>query len=190
MSSTNRGRDREKSDYYITPIEEIEKFLVEFDKICPLKGKYILDPSAGGDKHNPMSYFEALEPYETNLLTLDIREDSRAEYKCDYLKLDVQHKPEIIMTNPPFSLSVPFIIKALDDVQYGGYVVMLNRLNFFGSKARQPLFKEYMPLYCFAHSKRMSFTKDGKSDSIEYAHFVWQRGVSPEYTRLKVLDYD
>jgi hypothetical protein len=32
MSSTNRGYDRHKSDYYITPLEPIKEFLIEFEK--------------------------------------------------------------------------------------------------------------------------------------------------------------
>ena len=32
-----------------------------------------------------------------------------------------------------------------------------------------------MPKYIFVHHQRMSFTEDKKTDSIEYAHFVWQK---------------
>lgn len=44
-----------------------------------------------------------------------------------------------------------------------------------------------MPKYCYVHHKRMGFTDDGKTDSIEYAHFVWQKGVSWAYTRLYLI---
>lgn len=30
MSSTNRGYDRHKSDYYVTPVDKIEEFLEAF----------------------------------------------------------------------------------------------------------------------------------------------------------------
>ena len=33
MSSTNRGHNRHKSDYYVTPQDQIELFLNEFLKI-------------------------------------------------------------------------------------------------------------------------------------------------------------
>ncbi|HBF3986180.1 TPA: hypothetical protein KOD80_004273 [Clostridioides difficile] len=44
-----------------------------------------------------------------------------------------------------------------------------------------------MPKYIFVHNRRMSFTDDGKTDSIEYAHFVWQKGYNPKFSQLKVL---
>jgi hypothetical protein len=63
---------------------------------------------------------------------------------------------------------------------------MLLRLNFFGTKIRKPFFTENMPKYCFIHHKRISFTNGG-SDSIEYAHFVWQKGHKTNYTKTYLL---
>ena len=73
------------------------------------------------------------------------------------------------------------------DVADGGYVAMLLRLNFWGSKARQDFFKNNMPKYCYIHPRRMSFTEDGKTDSIEYAHFVWQKGNNPTFCKTSLL---
>ena len=44
-----------------------------------------------------------------------------------------------------------------------------------------------MPKYCFVHHRRISFTDDRKTDSIEYAHFVWQKGYNEQFTQLKVI---
>ena len=44
-----------------------------------------------------------------------------------------------------------------------------------------------MPIYTLVHSKRICFTDDGKTDSIEYAHFIWQKDNYPEFSKLKVL---
>jgi hypothetical protein len=93
----------------------------------------------------------------------------------------------VIFTNPPFLLARNVIEKALGDVQPDGFVVMLLRLNFFGSKKRKDLFQKHMPKYSFVHSKRISFTADKNTDSIEYAHYVWQSGYYPEFTKLKVI---
>lgn len=198
MSSTNRGYDRHKSDYYVTPIESIVSFLEEFKKYESeaLRGRYILDPCAGGDAKNPMSYPEALKQIgvsEDRIKTIDIREDSRAETIGDYLEIDTEKlygtKPKMIITNPPFALSEQIIRKAINDVNDGGWVVMLLRLNYFGGKGRfNGLWKDVgLPKYTFVHHRRMSFTDDGKTDSIEYAHFVWQKGFRPEFTQLKVI---
>lgn len=44
-----------------------------------------------------------------------------------------------------------------------------------------------MPVTAYVHNRRMSFTDDGKTDSIEYMHAVWKKGEKPEYTRLKII---
>ena len=136
-----------------------------------------------------MSYPIALKMFNPNLniSTYDIRDDSRSEFKGDFLKLECKNKYDVIITNPPFNISLDIINKALSDVKEDGYVIMLLRLNYFGGKVRQELFKKYMPKYCFVHSKRMSFTQNGKTDSIEYCHMVWKKGDFPEFTLLKVL---
>ena len=186
-------------DYYITPVKDIEHFLTEFNKAPDVNIKwsdvFILDPCAGGDANNDMSYPKALsnmaEGKPIRVKTIDIRLDSKAEIKADYLQFDVLNKfgelPKVIITNPPFGLSESFIHKSLDDVQDGGWVIMLLRLNFFGSKQRKPFWDKFMPRYVFVHHKRMSFTQNGSTDSIEYAHFCWQKGSYPKFTELRVI---
>lgn len=222
MSSTNRSNARKEhvSDYYVTPIPDIELFLREFNKRIVLgwdKCK-ILDICAGGNDeikdangirelYHPMSYPTAIHNVfgNCNVNTIDIREDSLAATKGDYLTMNVKdYEPEIIITNPPFAIATDIIEKAINDVVDGGYVIMLLRLNFFGSEERKPFFEKYMPEWCFVHRKRMSFVdkkdnigcvefnkegkpKKGSTDSIEYAHFVFRKGVKPDYTKLVVI---
>ena len=178
MSSTNRGACRIEKDYYRTPIYEILKFLKVFNDIMPLKGKIILDPCAGGDQVNAvMPYPFALEKYTDGFsqYTIDIREDSPARVHADYLETNIVDMDfDLIISNPPFSLAQQFIDKALKDVSIGGYVVMLLPLNFLGSQKRHDWWRDRMPQYIFVHSNRMSFTPDSKTDSREYAHFIWQ----------------
>ena len=91
MSSTQRGYDRHASDYYITPIRPITEFLEQLMIYEPQvfsDETLFLDPTAGGDDEHPMSYPEALKMYgisDEKIVTMDIREDSRAQIKCDYL---------------------------------------------------------------------------------------------------------
>lgn len=196
MSSTNRSNERDKhiSDYYVTPIDKINEFLGVFQKYenIFLKDVMVLDPCAGGDIINEMSYPTALNIFNKNLKidTLDIREDSRAKVKGDFLKLDAKDKYDVIITNPPFNISLDIINKALDDVKDGGFVIMLLRLNYFGGKVRKNLWENNMPKYCFVHNRRISFLDNGKTDSIEYCHMVWQKGYNPEFTKLAVLTGD
>ena len=222
MSSTNRSNARKEhvADYYVTPIQDIELFLKEFDKRIHLDWNKlkILDPCAGGNKeirdknnklieaYHPMSYQTAIHNVfgACNVNNIDIRENSLSEIKGDYLSMNAvkRFSPDIIITNPPFNIATSIITKALDDVADNGYVIMLLRLNFFGSKERESFFEKYMPEWCFIHHIRIGFTdkkdndghviidkktglpKRGSTDSIEYAHFVFRKEYKPEYTKL------
>ena len=137
-----------------------------------------------------MSYPEVLDNENFKLVTIDSRNDSMAEIVEDYLDITFDIPFDLIITNPPFALGLDFVQKSLRDVKDGGYVIMLLRLNFFGSKARNEWLKENMPYEVYVHSKRMSFTDNGKTDSIEYAHFVWKKGYKPECAKLYLLDYE
>lgn len=194
MSSTNRGGDRRASDYYFTPLLTIKDFLRELanDSIEHLParspliygGITIFDPCAGGDSQNPMAYPTAIRAMQwgtKTIYTMDIREDSPAEMKSDYLKTDIPFRPDVIMTNPPFPIAVAIVNKSLREVRAGGLVIMLQRMNFFASKSRRGFWKQNMPTLCYCHSERPF------KDSIEYAHFVWVQGQNPLFTKLRVI---
>lgn len=195
MSSTNRGYDRHATDFYVTPPSCVREFLQAWKKDMPeynFRRACYLDPCAGGDANHEMTYpqvlHEVLQAHE--IATMDIREDSRANYNGhDYLTTTegVTKCNDIIITNPPFYLAKEIIEKALNDVNEGGYVVMLLRLNFLGSKGRKTFFEQYPPERIYVHHKRMSFTDDGKTDSIEYMHAVWKKNYTPEATLLKII---
>ena len=149
----------------------------------------ILDPCAGGDLQHEMSYPKALHDFgfKGQITTIDIREDSKADIKGNYLEQNCKEQYDIIMTNPPFNQALEIIDKALSDVKDNGFVVMLLRLNFFGSKARKEFFDKYMPKYAFVHSRRMKFTNTIGTDSIEYMHACWQKTKFPKFTHLKII---
>lgn len=199
MSSTNRSnaRDTHKSDYYITPQKHVDLFLENFfAKVAPefvwWDDCVALDPCAGGDTSNDMPYPRALFEYGIYATTNDIREDSPASMHKDFLywdkpihciekRKDEWKKYNLVITNPPFNIALDIIKKSLELTEDNWYVVMLLRLNFFGSKSRFDFFKDNMPNYCFIHHERMSFTT-WPTDSIEYAHFVWKKWKATDHT--------
>lgn len=196
MSSTNRSNARNAhiADYYVTPIPTIVDFLMEFFNDNPemsFGNKIILDPCAGGDSLHPMSYPTALLKYDyvvaPIIKTIDIREDSLADMHNDYISTILDYKPDVIITNPPFGIAKEIIEKALCDVKDGGLVIMLLRLNFFGSQSRFNFWKKNMPAYSYVHSKRISFTENGITDSIEYMHCVWIKGTAPKFVSMRVI---
>lgn len=190
MSSTNRGYDRHKSDYYVTPTNEILKFIDYSKQYINFDKEDILDPCAGGDKNHKMSYPYAFAKrgYEIND-TLDLRQDSKAKIKDDFLKYNPNKKYDIVISNPPFNFALDFIQKGLSLLKEDGYLVFLLRLNFFGSKIRNEFLLQNIPEYVFIHSKRMSFTDNGKKDSIEYAHFVFRKNNPNSFTKTILLPY-
>jgi hypothetical protein len=147
-----------------------------------------LDPCAGGDDKHDMTYPWVLENELgiNNVLTLDIRENSLADRKGDFLNyLDIPDV-DITITNPPFNIAEQIILRSFDVTQKDGFVIMLLRLNFLGSKARKPFWDKYPAHRIYVHHKRMSFKDEAGTDSIEYAHFVWKVGHKGE-TLLKVI---
>jgi len=206
MSSTNRGYDRHKADYYVTPQKCIREFLSHFleDENIERPDKINwLDPCAGGSEEDEMSYPAVIQSeFDADVCSLDIREDSKADIIMDFLTAEKENfiDHEIIITNPPFDIAEDIIKKALEIAPEGGYVIMLLRLNFFGSASRKALFEKQMPIRCYVHHKRISFITNKQNakrkaegfkpltaDSIEYAHFVWKKGSHPKETLLKVI---
>jgi len=203
MSSTNRGYERHKVDYYVTPPKAIKEFFSHW--LIDLQSEFHedllqvgirpdqacwLDPCSGGDETHRMSYPEVIkEEFDPEILTtIDIRDDSLAEIKADYLKAGIDKNFfDVIITNPPFYIAKEVIEKGLEDVKDNGYVVMLLRLNFFGSNERFQFFQKQLPTWCYVHHRRFSFSNDRKTDSIEYCHMVWKKNDNPAFTMLKII---
>lgn len=186
MSSTNRGTQRNADDYYVTPHWLIEDFLAAFSENCrfrfdPEEYPLVLDPSAGGCDKYPMSYPTVLEKHGFNVNSWDIREDSRANLTgVNFLNVPSyeSRKYDMIITNPPFNLAQEFTEHALEMVKEGGLVIMLQRLNWLGSQKRKPMWQKLPLAAVYVHSKRPGFDpqKPSKTDSTEYAHFVFCKG--------------
>lgn len=199
MSSTNRGNSRDShiSDYYVTPLKPIRdlmEFLMGQEETRNMFQQallFILDPCAGGDEKNPMSYPTVLKEYtfaqKGIVHTQDIREDSLAAKTEDFLMSKSDFQYDLIITNPPFNIAEEVVTKALDICTEGGFVIMLLRLNFFGSKKRENFWKNNMPILTVVHRERISFTIGGGTNSIEYMHCIWKKGVKQDYTKLSII---
>ena len=202
MSSTNRSnaRDNHISDYYVTPYKPIFDLFDKMNNQIELQSLFInnflnhkiyCDPCAGGDDKNEMSYPYVLKELglsNNNIITIDIRNDSKAKIKDNFLTMDNNQLKniDVIITNPPFNIAQEIIEKSLSIIKPNGFVIMLLRLNFFGSKQRRNFWLNNMPIFTFVHHQRISFTK-GQTDSIEYMHCVWQKDIVQDYTKLIII---
>lgn len=200
MSSTKRSdiRTTHIADYYVTPQYAIRDFLNKFceDERLDLFTQHhlILDPCAWWDEKHDMSYPAVLFEYWADynkIITNDIRENSRAQRKSDFLQWDRWNSFDgifdIVITNPPFNIAQQIIEKSFEFALDWWYVIMLLRLNYFWSKQRKSFREKYPPYSCYVHSKRMSFTEWGKTDSIEYMHCVWKKDMMPDFTKLYII---
>jgi len=168
MSSTGRGTTREPKDHYDTPEYTTDSLLR-----CHTIRYPVLEPCAGN--------FAIVDKLGDGVvITNDINPDSRATHNHDYLEYSFAgDNPHTIITNPPFNIAQQIIERALVDVIEGGEVIMLLRLNFLGAQKRKT-FWDFAPLkHIYVLSKRPCFINN-KSDSIEYAWFVFERGYEGE----------
>lgn len=172
------------------------------------KGAYVLDPCAGGlapvgdfNRSNvikPAPYVEGLVKAgvpRARIQSCDIREDADAIHRgYDFVANGAQQqffkydgRPRLITSNPPFNFAQEFVDQALEAVDDMGYVAFLLRLNFLGSQKRKDwwLLPHHRPYGIFIHSKRPSFREDGKTDSIEYAHYLWWKNPNIKQTFLE-----
>jgi hypothetical protein len=190
MSSTNRGGQRIENDVYSTPAWCVHRLL----EACPLPAGRWLEPAAGEG-----AIIKAVNEKRSDVLwsAVDLR-DTFADLQQipvsqailtghDFLGLDMSDLApfDVILTNPPYSLAEEFVQRSLG---LADNVAMLLRLNFLGSEARSDFLRRQPP-DVYVLPNRPSFV-GGKTDSCEYAWFVWrgnQRLTFPRHGGISVL---
>lgn len=169
MSSTHRGAKRMADDFYETPPWATRAIL----RVLGPRDGVILDPCAGDGailavarEMCPVAHLSAIElrpeheaacrgamsgPFvrPTDLVIRDalLPESWRGR---------TTDRPHLVLTNPPFELSMEFVRRALDEVSRGGTVAMLLRLAFMASIERQAFHNE-RPADVFVLPRRPSF---------------------------------
>lgn len=182
MSSTKRGADRHKDDLYETP-EWLTKAIVPYlgPRLPDLVNAF--EPAAGRGR---MLKVLKEELPDWNFDAADINGTPTSE-PADFLISQPSPKYDLIITNPPYSLAMEFVKRALMWRRTPSSVVaMLLRLNFAGSKGRASWLREHPPAV-YITPKRPSFTPNNTTDSIEYAWFLWQEPYR-EYSGIHWLD--
>lgn len=159
MSSTN-GKVLE-NELYPTPPEVVDALLAKLTLRATDK---FLEPCYGTgaifDKINLPSSQKSFAEIEVGI---------------DYLTTSFSQQ-DVIITNPPFSLTEDFIRKSLSELAPDGTMVYLQRLNYLGSTKRLPFWFEIgFPPKTPVIVPRPRFVKGG-NDSCEYAWFIWDKG--------------
>jgi hypothetical protein len=93
----------------------------------------------------------------------------------DYLTTSFGQQ-DVIITNPPFSITTDFLLKSLSELAPDGTLAYLQRVNFLGSKLRVPFWAQVgFPNKTPVIVPRPRFVGGG-SDSCEYSWFIWDSG--------------
>jgi len=169
MSSTGRKTKRMAYDFYPTPKWCMERLY----EALPLPDGKWLDPAAGDgaflkNKNANWTALEIQPKFQQELVSIAGTNNVIIE---SYLTAQLLPIYNVIITNPPFSLALEFIKRSIE--LKPKFVIMLLRLNFLGSVERSDYLRDHMPdIYVLPN--RPSFNDKGKTDSIEYAWFVWK----------------
>lgn len=159
MSSTI-GKKMARDDYP-TPVNAVEALLSKL-KLRP-EDKF-LEPCRG-----TKNIFDRICLPEEQKYWAEIQEG------VDYLSTNFTQQ-DVIITNPPFSLTVEFIKKSLSELVDDGTLAYLQRVNFLGSKCRVDFWTEIgFPNKTPVIVPRPRFVNGG-SDSCEYMWMIWDKG--------------
>ncbi|HHF0503370.1 TPA: DNA methyltransferase [Vibrio antiquarius] len=113
--------------------------------------------------------------FEKVMLPESQKSFAEIEKGIDYLTADFGTQ-DVIITNPPFSLTEEFIRKSLSELAPDGTMAYLQRVNYLGSTKRLPFWREIgFPQKTPVIVPRPRFVGGG-SDSCEYMWFIWDKG--------------
>jgi hypothetical protein len=171
MSSTNRGSNRDGTDFYRTPMHAVEA-LVKAIKIPDPT----LDPCAGDgaliravkDLPGRMGgRFRGMEIDEH--LVAAARADDLVVNHCDGLAASWRH--ENVLMNPPYKEALEWVRRGVD----ARSCTALVRLGFLASKKRREFWLENPPTAIVILTRRPSFRSDGQTDSADYCWVHWSQ---------------
>lgn len=187
MSSTNRGAERERDDFYETPAWATEALLrqvVPFAGDLEPEGFAVLDPFAGRGAILDVCAAAGVR-------TLGIEKDEARASQCaakhictlgDAFTFEPRDGFDAIITNPPFSMAQKAAEWCLEHA-HGRPVAMLLRLAFLESMERVAFHKRH-PASIYVLPRRPSFlTKEQKARIHAEAIARWEadgkRGQRP-----------
>ena len=157
----------------------------------------ILDHSAGTGVWNAVGSELLPDSYRVNVeyqLAQPIRVETAhawhygvrfQDYAADYLKQHAESPAihplfDIIWGNFPFKEGEEFIHTSATILRPRGYCFNLAPINFLSTQDRtKSLYRTWCPMRVIHIPKRISFTKDGRTDEKEYVLLVHQEGLNP-----------
>lgn len=168
-ASNHTDKERESLDYYATNSVALDKLAPVF----PIHAK-VWECACGG--RGDLSKW--LVDHGHDVLSTDIADRGYGISGVDFLKTkpaDIADwfakdnmgpsEPFDILTNPPYSQAVPFVLHAIDLIPEDGHVIMFLKTTFLEGKQRKRLIYDVNPpRYVFQFSERVLCAKNGNFD--------------------------
>lgn len=179
------GSERQPEDFYATDPAALPPLFKVLGPEWESGGKFILEPCCGQGHLS-----QIMELYGHQVISADLVDRGYGVGGVDFLQpTPYDGLPfDAVITNPPFSLAIPFIEKSL---KLAPLVCMFLRIQFLESERRDKFFEQYPPRYVAVFRKRARTSKDakfpkGESSATCYAWFIWERGYkgNPELLRI------
>lgn len=188
MSSTNRGKQRNRKDNYPTPHWCLDRLLDASPKFLDFEAlPTFIEPGAGDGaiirawQAHPWAcevfHWDAVEIRKTQKIKKALAafgEGVQPYHESLFHFLEAQPpRYDVALTNPPFSLAWEMLHALWFRCDH---ICFLLRLNFFGSAARHAWLQKNQPdVYILPDRPRFGMNQDGNpgTDSIEYAWFHW-----------------
>ena len=162
----NLKGDREKDDYYSTPVEALESLL----KVEKFQGD-IFEPCCGEGHISKHLVKEGFNVESSDLMDRGYGK-SRIDFLMEYEKRDN------IITNPPYKNALEFAKHSVWIAEKK--VALLLKITFLEGLERREFFEEKPPVRVWVMSKRFTLwrgdEKRNGSGITPYAWYVWEKG--------------
>jgi hypothetical protein len=126
------------------------------------------------------------EPLKENgydVFSTDLIDRGYGNGGIDFLTTEFEKGAYDIITNPPYTLFIPFLEKSIDICH--NKVAMLLPLSFITTKQRSKLYHKFPPHTVYIYEDRICIAKNGlfeKYESVinpqQYAWYVWHKGFT------------
>lgn len=173
-SSNHVSDERASLDYYATDPKAVE-LLLQMETFSRL----IWEPACGEGHISKVLQSHGHEVISTDLVYRGFGDPE----PLDFLEETIEGFDGDIITNPPYSVGLEFVERALDSVRPGGKVAMFLKVQFLEGKRRGEFFKTAPPRTVYISRSRLNCFKNGdmskKAESaIAYAWYVWEKGFT------------
>ena len=173
-ASNHVADERAANDYYATDPRAVE-MLLQMETFAPV----IWEPACGEGHISKVLAAHGYEVISTDLIYRGFGDPE----PLNFLEEPLDGFEGDIITNPPYSVGLQFVERALESVRPGGKVAMFLKVQFLEGKRRGEFFKKSPPRSVYISRSRLACYKNGDlttnpESAIAYAWYVWEKGFT------------